>query len=741
MTGSAPITVAPAKAASREGLWRVYRRLFSDRPERSRKLRLLTLAASAWAALTLAYVTNSPWPLAFLPGFALAHLVSYRNLRKRVPLLSVGIAAVIITAGVAMRFDLVLAISGDRVPVAYFMLISAVAAGFEIRTRSGLYTQLVFSGLVMFFAGELAFGNEFGLFLTAYLLFVVAFLSMAHITDQREDAATVGFDSPPAAAGYWSLVIIGVALAALAAFLLLPWDASQTPQAAQSSVLPFNGDDAGATPGVTHDGARSVMDGAAGVGAAASGPGGGATTGAIAGVDPNTVGPVPDEEGPATGSALATGVVARVRSPVASYWRAETLDRYLPTEDGAGVWTSTIADQRQRGFFSGGRGDEAADDARYLQTVFVEQTLRRPIAGYDPVAWALPLDDFGRPVLEPGSKYQAVSTQPDLSALALRSDASEWVRSEYSALPDASERLTALTTAVTAGAATDFDRAAAIAAYLHGLKYDEKSTSPLTSSAPLEQFITGEAPGSAIDFATAAALMARAASLQSRVATGYLPGKFSPYSGASSVTAQDAHAWAEIRFRDAGWVPFDASTRLDLPTPTSLTKPPPRGLSTLIEHRVGDSLASAARNTPGSIASAVKKLISSWPVALASLAITLAGAGGAWWAWARSKRGGRRRRDFQYRMLQGKDRQQVLRAFAAVERSLARSGFRRRRPAEDYTAYAAAAAATGSAESINKAGSAASRAAYSTVPISRATLSDVLESLQALRRRKARQVA
>ena len=73
---TAPRSAQPALPA-------VFRELFFGPVERSRLLRSLTFGASTWAAVSTAWVTGTPWPLAAVPGFALAHVVGYSTLRRR----------------------------------------------------------------------------------------------------------------------------------------------------------------------------------------------------------------------------------------------------------------------------------------------------------------------------------------------------------------------------------------------------------------------------------------------------------------------------------------------------------------------------------------------------------------------------------------------------------------------------------------------------------------------------------
>jgi hypothetical protein len=62
--------------------------------------------------------------------------------------------------------------------------------------------------------------------------------------------------------------------------------------------------------------------------------------------------------------------------------------------------------------------------------------------------------------------------------------------------------------------------------------------------------------GSAEHFATAFAVMARAAGYPARVAVGFVPGEQGE-DGLLHVRSVDAHAWPEVYFDELGWLPFE----------------------------------------------------------------------------------------------------------------------------------------------------------------------------------------
>jgi transglutaminase-like putative cysteine protease len=708
-------------------LGKFYRKIFDDRPELSIRLRVLIAAATVWSALTLYFIgVSSTIPLLIIPVTLVGPWVAVKASKKRMPWISMMIAGTIIIAGVTMRFELVEALQGNRIPVANFLLIAGAASVFDARTRAGLYTQLVFSGLVMFFAAEKAFGNEFVGLLGGYMAIVVILLATAQYVDLTAGASVRGISTRFGSAIYWFAAGAAVLIASFASFMILPWDTSQTPQAARAAFLPVNGQDS-PLPNIDPQTAQSMLEEQAGeqIGQPQINPDlfapGGSLDGATAQND--FIGEAGEATGEIYGMPLIGELgggdrVAFVRSPVASYWRGRTYDTFDPEANSdLGLWYSTVRDDRQFQSLYGQSAD-AAEHNRYLQTFFVQQDLGTNIlTGYEPLAIAVPRDNRGRMSLTSGSTYQVVSKQPETDPDILRRDQAEWVSREYGTIPPGFTELQSLTQALTKDAENDFDKASAITSYLQHLEYDERSESPLEPSTDLKRFVIGELPGSSIDFATALTLMARSAGLQSRVATGYLPGEYNSYSGASKITPQDAHAWSEIYFRGAGWIPFDASTRSDLPTPADVEQAPPTGLSSLLDQRFGDNLAAAAGKTPGAVLKgfefAVKNGIGGGLFAIVGLGFS---AMLIWFLFFHRKNGSTKPVRFDYSAIDGNDRKAVIAAFKSTEKHLAKNGFRRRLNNESYREYAFAAQlyAGEHAASLNWLAGAASRAAFSS---------------------------
>jgi transglutaminase-like putative cysteine protease len=111
---------------------------------------------------------------------------------------------------------------------------------------------------------------------------------------------------------------------------------------------------------------------------------------------------------------------------------------------------------------------------------------------------------------------------------------------------------------------TPFEQALAIQDYLRGDSFRYSLNVPALSagSNQLRRFLTEVREGYCEQFAIAMAMMARQVGIPSRVAVGFTEGEIVD-NGIQQVTTHDAHAWPELWFPRAGWVPFEPTPRAD----------------------------------------------------------------------------------------------------------------------------------------------------------------------------------
>lgn len=177
---------------------------------------------------------------------------------------------------------------------------------------------------------------------------------------------------------------------------------------------------------------------------------------------------------------------------------------------------------------------------------------------------------------EDGPRTEARAATDDDARTASHLPGNEALQEESEALLD---DLVTLSEEITAGAASDYSRAVDLQRYLLGngeLLVDESAPSGhslshihdflLTEDGDGEDLYREDLVGTAEQFATAFALLARATGLPAQVVVGF---EGTGTSGRHEVTGHDATAWVEVRFDELGWVAFDA-----IPDPTSDVLPP-----------------------------------------------------------------------------------------------------------------------------------------------------------------------
>ena len=114
---------------------------------------------------------------------------------------------------------------------------------------------------------------------------------------------------------------------------------------------------------------------------------------------------------------------------------------------------------------------------------------------------------------------------------------------------------------ITAGLPTPYDKAVALDTYFdHDFTYQLETATGNDEDA-LVDFLFHSKRGFCEQYASAMAILARAAGLPSRVAMGYTAGVLS--NDYRSITTQDAHAWVEIFFPGQGWQLFDPTPLTD----------------------------------------------------------------------------------------------------------------------------------------------------------------------------------
>jgi transglutaminase-like putative cysteine protease len=199
-------------------------------------------------------------------------------------------------------------------------------------------------------------------------------------------------------------------------------------------------------------------------------------------------------------------------------------------------------------------------------------------------------DPFGATIegTEGGESYQVDASVLRVGEAQLRAagdDYPEWIRTRYLALPDeVPARVLALARDLTATQPTPYDRALAIQAYLRGYPYSLDLPQPPGDHDIVDYFLFDLQQGYCDYYATAMAVLARAAGLPARLVIGYATGTYDVANERYVVTEADAHSWVELYFPKLGWVEFEPTAAraligrpADVPpaSPSELAAPEP----------------------------------------------------------------------------------------------------------------------------------------------------------------------
>ncbi|MHB1372556.1 MAG: transglutaminase TgpA family protein [Thauera sp.] len=140
--------------------------------------------------------------------------------------------------------------------------------------------------------------------------------------------------------------------------------------------------------------------------------------------------------------------------------------------------------------------------------------------------------------------------------------------------PDSNPRSRALAARLAEGAASHAEILERVIAHLRANRLQYTLRPPLLGRHSADEFLFDTRRGFCEHFASAFAVVMRAAGVPTRIVTGYQGGEINPIDRYVVVRQSDAHAWAEVWLADRGWLRVD---------PTALSAP----------ERIDDGLAAA----------------------------------------------------------------------------------------------------------------------------------------------------
>lgn len=281
---------------------------------------------------------------------------------------------------------------------------------------------------------------------------------------------------------------------------------------------------------------------------------------------------------------LSDEIVMKVRSAEASYWRGMAFDTY----DGK-IWKMTEPYNLRKVWanippmYTRMQSQIKKDLTRkreLVQTFYIEKeqsnlVFSAPYADeiYFPSNY-LSVDRYGSlrsPVeLNQGLVYSVVSRVPEYNINILTANydkkiyKSAQTTDNYLQLPQTSQRVKDLAKEITKNAKNNFEKMNMLNKYL-------KSKYPYDLSIPafpenvdtVDYFLFESKKGYCEHFASSLAVMARSLGIHTRLATGFVTGKYNPITGYYEVKGSDAHAWVEAYFPFQGWVSFDPTPGYD----------------------------------------------------------------------------------------------------------------------------------------------------------------------------------
>ena len=217
---------------------------FSSRIEDSFRLRSITLAGLWVAAMGLAWV-GGDFRICLAGGVlgTVGHWFSYKMRNQPSRLRPLIISALVIAISVFLRNDMVKTFNGDWVPMGQYLILVSGLAAYDVRTRGGLYTSLVLSGMVLFFASQQAFAYSFGVFVVGFLVVLLAFMVMTFLEDMIRAARVYWTKNRPETLIYWTGATCAMFLLAGLAFWVLPRGENNLIGPPQLAVLPYSESD------------------------------------------------------------------------------------------------------------------------------------------------------------------------------------------------------------------------------------------------------------------------------------------------------------------------------------------------------------------------------------------------------------------------------------------------------------------------------------------------------------------
>jgi transglutaminase-like putative cysteine protease len=497
--------------------------------------------------------------------------------------MKIALAAGMVAAGFIYVNQMLFTQRDHIVVLTEMMIFLQALHSFDLPRRKDLIYSLLSAFMLMCVGGVLSRSLDFGIYLALFILLTLAMLAIFHYRETSERALTIG--NPRSIATVVMRLAVALAVCFPVFFPLIPryrtYAFSNLPVSGRlrETVQKFSGQLMYPDPPSAAVGIDSGFGPDAQVGPDFSAErylaGGDAYFGFVPELDLNSR------------ARLSDKLLMRVKSPSAVYHRGLVFDTFKNN-----VWliSDVEGDQLTRKESAPVFRLDRSGDPEY-QSAFIGASLTyhtyylerdmpniiyapyRPDTLYFPVGFIFMDDNLAMrvpAVLLEGTIYTAISTTPSIDPDTLRKVAfppCPDVDEKYCSIGFMTPQMRALALEITAGSISVLDKVEAISEYLaENYEYDIDAPPAPPGAHPVHHFLFESKRGYCEHFASAMALLARAAGIPSRLVTGFVPGAYNPLTGYFEVRGTDAHAWVEIYFPIVGWLTFD-------PTPAGPSGP------------------------------------------------------------------------------------------------------------------------------------------------------------------------
>ncbi|MBY0359255.1 MAG: transglutaminaseTgpA domain-containing protein [Candidatus Obscuribacterales bacterium] len=546
-----------------------------EQPEDSIRLRFLTSAMSLVGILAASYLAESPvWITLFgIGGVIFGSWLSYKRRRKNNTLIKIGISIGILVVAAAFFRELLvrinLNIADARLPLTNMLITLQALHCFDLPRRRDLSLSCLVGLTLISSAATLSRDMSFALYLAGFIALsfftfagdcVSRTKSRAHssISGRQQRSATLAWSVP--------LFLLGC----LTVFMLLPKieiEALRNTRLAAGLNLAFLGRENLFSQALT----RIVS------------PDGSIKS------NPKAYYGFAEELDTNYRTKLSDQIVLHVSSPSPDYWRGMAFDTFNGT-----VWTMSDSKTVFSRYAEKGQAIPITPVPTMLynrnlprksltQVFYLEEDASNlvvcaavPSLVYFP-SNKVEVDLYGSirsPIgMQKDMVYTVISSRPLFDILELRkqpepeSQRNQRVKRRYANYlqipPSIDPRLKSFAAGI-AGKGNYFVRAERLKNFLQSnYKYSLDVPPAPNGRDTVSDLLFYQKRGYCETFASALVIMCRSQEIPARLATGYAPGLYNPFTGLWEVRLHDAHCWAEVFIPACGWVPLD-------PTPVAV---------------------------------------------------------------------------------------------------------------------------------------------------------------------------